>query len=110
MTPVEVINIYNGISQIMGAMVHAAKRRDWESLQALENQCRPLTRTLMESEAEVELDDHLKREKLDLLRKILADDTAIRHETQPWMDELQQLIRSTGSQQKLNKAYGSGMH
>jgi flagellar protein FliT len=110
MTPVEVISIYNGISQIMGAMVNAAKRRDWQHLQALENECRPLTRTLMESESQVELDPELKREKLDLLRKILADDTAIRHETQPWMDELQQLIRSTGAQQKINKAYGPGMH
>jgi flagellar protein FliT len=110
MTPVEVISIYNGISQIMGAMVNAAKRRDWQHLQDLENQCRPLTHALMESEAEVELDPALKLEKLDLLRKILADDTAIRRETQPWMDELQELIHSTGSQQKLNKAYGSGMH
>lgn len=110
MTPVEVIHLYNGISQIMGAMVHAAKLRDWKRLQELENQCRPLTKSLMDSEAEVELDAALKREKLDLLRKILADDSAIRHETQPWMEELQQLIHSTGTQKKINTAYGSGMH
>lgn len=110
MTPIEVISLYNGISHFMSAMVTAAKTRNWEQLRDLENQCRPLTHSLMESEYEVELTDEMKREKFNLLRKILADDAAIRHETQPWMEELQQLIRATGSQQKINKAYGSGMH
>ncbi len=110
LAPNEIMQLYSGIARLMSAMVEAANTRNWETLRDLENQCRPLTHTLMAREPDVELPEELKRDKLLLLKQILADDAAIRAVTQPWMDELQQLIGRANQQQKLNKAYGPGLH
>ena len=110
LSPTEIMQMYTGIAHLMGAMVEAARARDWEQLRDLENQCRPLTHALMAQEPGVELPDDLKHSKFQLLKQILADDAAIRAVTQPWMDELQQLIGRASQQQKLNKAYGPGLH
>lgn len=101
----DLLFLYDGISHLMDAMVLAAQRRDWTDLQSLENRCRPLTARLMASERSVPLSVEGSRQKFEYLKKILADDVAIRRETEPWMDELQTLIRATGTRQKLNHSY-----
>ena len=110
MSPLEVMRIYEDISRLMGEMVAATRAHDWDTLRMLEGECRPLTHRLMAEEPGVELPEALKRAKFLLLRKVLDDDAAIRAVTQPWMDELQQLIGSTSARQRLNKAYGPGLH
>jgi flagellar protein FliT len=110
MSPQQILQLYEGVSRLMSEMVAAAHAHDWERLRDLENQCRPLTHTLMAQESGVELPEELKRSKFFLLRKILEDDAAIRAVTQSWMTELQVLIGRTSAQHKLNKAYGPGLH
>jgi flagellar protein FliT len=110
MPPQQVMQLYEGISRLMGEMVKAAHAHDWELLRDLENRCRPLTHALMAEEPGTELPDEYKRDKFQLLRKILDDDAAIRAVTQSWMSELQALIGNTSARQKLNRTYGSGLH
>lgn len=110
LNPQHVMQLYADIARLMGAMVVAARARDWEQLRDLENACRPLTHRLMAEEPGIELPADLKGTKLALLRKILEDDAAIRLVTQSWMEDLQTLIGSTQARQKLNKAYGPGLH
>ena len=110
MSPQQVIEIYQAVSRLMSDMAQAAQAHSWERLRELESQCRTLTHTLMVEEANVELPAELRREKFDLLRRILDDDAAIRSVTQSWMSELEVLIGRTGMQRKLNVAYGAGPH
>ncbi len=110
MAPDEVLQLYHAISVLMAQMARAAEARDWDRLRTIENQCRDITHRLMSEEAGTALSDQQKQRKFELLKQILADDAAIRAVTQPWMDELQQLIGRTGTQQKLNKAYRPGLH
>ncbi len=109
-TPAQIMQHYEGIARLMKQMVAAAQQHDWESLRELENQCRPLTYTLMAQEPGTELPDELKRAKFVLLRQILDDDAAIRVVTQSWMSELQALMGNTSTRRKLTQAYGSGLH
>ena len=43
-----------------------------------------------------------------MIRKILADDRAIRAITSPWMEKLGALMHSTGTERRLVNAYGNG--
>ncbi len=45
--------------------------------------------------------------KVAIIKKILADDKEIRNITEPWMNKLSMLINSTGTERKLNRAYGA---
>jgi len=109
-SPARIIELYQGVARLMKAMVTAAQAHDWDRLRDLENQCRPLTHTLMAVEPGHDLPDELKRTKFLLLKQILEDDAAIRAVTQSWMSELQALIGNTSTRRKLSQAYGSGLH
>ena len=109
-SPAQIMQLYEAIARLMKDMVVAARSHDWERLRDLENQCRPLTHTLMAGEPGTELPDQDKRAKFLLLRQILDDDAAIRAVTQSWMSELQALIGNTSTRRKLTQAYGSGLH
>ncbi len=45
--------------------------------------------------------------KVQIIKKILADDREIRNLTEPWMAQLSRLINSTGTERKLSQAYGA---
>lgn len=47
-----------------------------------------------------------RERKVEIIKKILADDREIRNITEPWMNKLSMLINSTGTERKLNQAYG----
>ena len=42
-----------------------------------------------------------------MIRKILADDRAIRDLTSPWMAKLGAMLQSTGAERRLASAYGN---
>ena len=50
-------------------------------------------------------DGEQRERKINLLKKILRDDRLIRDATQPWLKELQALMRNTGNQRKLARHY-----
>jgi flagellar protein FliT len=47
-----------------------------------------------------------RQQKAALIRKILADDAAIRSKTETWMAQLQRIMQSTRTEQRLQRAYG----
>ncbi len=103
----QVIEIYENVSQLTGKMLDAARSRDWEALAELESRCASHVNVLRESEGPVLLQGESRIRKVSLIRKILADDRAIRDITEPWMAELSALMASTRTERKLNNAYGS---
>lgn len=103
----EVISLYEKVAVITNRMVAAAREYDWERLAELESLCASHVETLRQDESTVPLTGMVREQKVKIIQKILADDREIRSITEPWMDHLSSLIKSTGTERKLSQAYGA---
>ena len=108
LTPSQVMAAYESIAVIMASMCAAAQCANWKHLTALERDCAKLVALLQNSPVPAALSQPQQRRKFELLRIILADDAEIRRHTEPWMDNLKSLIKSTGKARRVNQAYGAG--
>jgi flagellar protein FliT len=104
----EIICLYEDVATITDQMLAAARSGDWEELTALEQRCAAQVSILKSGEAPVALTGAERERKVEIIKKILADDREIRNITEPWMAKLSMLINSTGTERKLNQAYGAG--
>lgn len=103
----EVISLYEQVAVITNQMLAAAREYDWEQLAELESRCASHVETLRRDEASVPLTGAVREQKIRIIRKILADDREIRNITEPWMEQLAALIRSTSAERKLTQTYGT---
>jgi flagellar protein FliT len=103
----EVISLYETVATITDQMLAAARNGNWDELVALEARCSSHVATLKSGETPVPLTGLLRERKVKIIQKILADDREIRNLTEPWMAQLSRLINSTGTERKLNHAYGA---
>lgn len=102
-----VISDYESLSSLTGQMRAAAADGEWDRLIALEQQC-SLHVDRMKSAGEKSLPDETARQhKIQLIRKILADDAAIRNRTESWMVQLQGIMQSNRQEQRLSRTYGA---
>ncbi len=99
-----VIENYQFLSGITGKMREAAALGEWDHLVDLEKQCSQRVQ-LMKQQDTAPVDEATRRQKAELIRKILADDAAIRSKTEPWMAQLQRIMQSTHKEQQLQRAY-----
>ena len=99
-----VIEAYQSLSALTGQMRAAAASGEWDELIALEQECARRVAQLKPHDG-VPADESARREKAALIRKMLADDKAIREQTEPWMRQLQQIMQSARSEQRLQNAY-----
>lgn len=102
----EVLSVYEAMVDLTEQMVAAASSNDWDRLVALENRCSAHVQTLKDNEAVVALNGPSRLKKVEIIKKMLADDRKIRDLTMPWMAQLSALINSTGTQRRLASAYG----
>lgn len=102
----EVIYLYENVASITDQMLAAARKGDWDELVALETRCASQVSILKTGEPPVPLTGTVRERKVAIIKKILADDKEIRNLTQPWMEQLSRLINSTGTERRLNQAYG----
>lgn len=100
-----VIENYESLSSIMGEMRAAATQGEWDRLVALEKQCSQRVEAMRVQDGAVQLDENTRLRKVALIRKILADDAEIRNRTEPWMVQLQRIMRSAGQGRRLQQAY-----
>ncbi|MDP1604820.1 MAG: flagellar protein FliT [Legionella sp.] len=106
MTGDEIIQTYEAILAVTREMLEAAHQGNWELLAAREHACRELVEKLMSVRADGQLGPEARRRKVEIIRKVLADDAEIRNLTEPWLARLQHLLTSTGQERKLYSAYG----
>ena len=102
------IQEYIALAALMSQMLTAAQQNDWDKVSSLEvsylakvNQIKLLDNTVV-------LSDVLKSQKMAIIKRILADDHAIRLLIHPWMNKLNQLMQPNQAraiQTKLNNAY-----
>lgn len=108
MDNLELILLYEHVSALTGRMLQAARAGDWELLSRLETDCTSRVQRIRENEAPAELSSELRERKIRIIKKILADDKEIRDITEPWMQQLANLMKNSGTARKLSRTYGAG--
>lgn len=109
MTSAEMIETYEDILCVTAQMLDAARSANWDLLVAREQECRQLVDSLIKvGENKHVLQPQEHKRKVEIIRKVLADDAEIRNLTEPWMQRLQHLMTSVGRERKLHAAYDSG--
>ena len=104
----QIIATYEAILAITGQMLGAARDDDWDRLVALEQDCKKLVEQLIADNTGQPLSREFQQRKVEIIRRVLAEDAEIRNITQPWMAQLQNILGSAGRERKLYQAYAPG--
>ncbi|HLP98545.1 MAG TPA: flagellar protein FliT [Sideroxyarcus sp.] len=99
-----VIEDYKQLSALTGQMRTAAADGEWDRLISLEQECRRKVEELKPRDG-VLSDANERAQKIELIKKILADDADIRNRTEAWMHQLDRIMQSTRSEQRLQNSY-----
>ncbi len=102
----QLLATYDRLSYTTGAMLSAAQASDWERLVSLEKDCSDHVARLSTLESDDPLPEVLRVRKAALLRKVLADDAAIRDITEPWLARLGAMLGANRREQRLLNSYG----
>lgn len=103
----QVIENYEFLSSITAQMRVAATHGLWDELVELEKQCGQHIEIMKTQDAGISPDENTRLRKLELIRKILADDAEIRNHTEPWMAQLHRIMHSSGQERLLQQTYSS---
>ncbi len=106
MSTSQIVSNYESLSALTSQMRDAAARGEWDQLIQLEQRCSQHVATMKPMDAAVKLDEPARQRKIQLIKKILADDAEIRSRTEMWMGQLQRIIQSNRQEQRLHRAYG----
>ncbi|HTH62468.1 MAG TPA: flagellar protein FliT [Paraburkholderia sp.] len=99
---------YEAIAAISARMLCAARSALWHELLGLEEEYRQLVDGLKEAEVGVLLTAAERTRKYELIRRILADDAAIRDLASPRMARLSMLFAGTSQSARiLQQLYGT---
>ncbi|NJM33199.1 MAG: flagellar protein FliT [Limnobacter sp.] len=103
-----IMKYYAAIARQSEEMLNAARSGDWDSLCEAEARCAALIRELQHAKkASSPLDDQERKEHISYLKRILADDAAIRSITEPRLLQLEEFLRASSNHQKLSNSYSS---
>lgn len=86
------IQHYEAIAAASRRMLEAARAGDWDAVGQEEDHCRRLISTLKRSQPGLPVTGQARRERLVLLRTMLADDAEIRDLSEPWLRQLEALL------------------
>lgn len=107
MTHEQVISTYEAMLTLTEQMLKAAGDAEWDLLEALEKRVSAHARALQANDEKVLLEGPQRLKKVAIIKQMLEDDRKIRDLTMPWMAHLSKLINHTGTERRLNNAYGS---
>ncbi|GAB5098775.1 flagellar protein FliT [Caballeronia sp. LP006] len=97
---------YEAIAALSGQMLAAARSGEWSELKTMQGRYRELIERLKDVDTGSELDDTARARKLDLVKKILADDAAIRDLSSPSLARLSALFTTNSPARVLKKMIG----
>lgn len=109
MTPADtqrLLGTYDCLAHTTARMLCAAQTRDWDKLVDLEKHCAELIARMSALETDDPLPADVRGRKVAMIRKVLADDAAIRNITEPWLQELGAMLSANGRTQQLLRTYG----
>jgi len=90
------IQHYEAIAASSRRMLDAARAGDWDAVGQEEHHCRTLISTLKRSHPDATVAGNVRRQRLALLRAMLADDAEIRELSEPWLRQLEALLAGRG--------------
>ena len=102
----QLLETYDRLSNTTAHMLSAAQTGDWERLVSLERDCSDLVAHLSRLENDDPLPEGLRVRKVAMIRKVLADDAAIRDITEPWLARLGTMLGANRREQLLLRSYG----
>jgi flagellar protein FliT len=97
---------YEAIAELSARMLAAARTGQWGDLRTMQGTYRELIDGLREVDTGSGLDDTSRARKLELVRRILADDAAIRDLTTPSLVRLSALFTANRPVQVFKKMIG----
>lgn len=87
MTPADVLSSYEHIVELTSKMVDAARDDDWDGFSLLEDLCAVESKRMLDATIPA-LAGAAYFRKLELLKQVLANDREIRSITEPWMEQV----------------------
>lgn len=100
------LETYDCLARTTGHMLNAAQNGDWDHLIELERHCAELIARMSALETEEPLPEDLRKHKSAMIRKVLADDAAIRNITEPWLQQLGTMLSANTHERRLLRTYG----
>ncbi len=101
----DIVALYEEVARITDDMLSAAHRQDWDQLVALEAGCAHCVESMKGCPMPTVLGDEARRQKISLLKTILANDREIRNLTDPWMQRVSQLLGGANTECRVNRSY-----
>jgi flagellar protein FliT len=104
----QIVERYRLMADASQRMLSAARVDDWDEVCRVERECADLVVELSRMGDLAPLDPTLRAQKLELMKRVLADDAEIRLLSQPWLRKLDTMMRGPATIGRLNRAYGIG--
>lgn len=101
-----IVERYVAMADASSRMLAAAREDDWDGVCAVEKECAGIIAELSTIGDLSPADPGLRRQKFDLMRRVLADDAELRLLTQPWMRKLETMMKTSDTSAKLGRTYG----
>jgi flagellar protein FliT len=101
------LELYENMHRLSSRMAEVARARDWEELSELERRVNDL-RAGLQASTDNPCSDIDLAHKHRLIRRSLDDDAEVRRHTEPWMDQLGQLLGDSARRREILKAYAAG--
>lgn len=96
---------YESLSGILARMVSAAEQGDWDQVAGMESACKPLIELIKSTPVDERLSHDQRRQKIQVIRKILHDDARLRELANPRMAQLQEMLQETRKSRDAVRAY-----
>lgn len=104
------LNLYESMSGLSAQMADAARENDWDRLTTLEHQVTDLREQMVQQdpqEPSASLSEAERRRKIELIKRMLADDREVRRHTDPWMDGVRQMLGGNVRGRAMRNAYAA---
>ncbi|GLU33996.1 flagellar protein FliT [Trinickia caryophylli] len=98
---------YEAIAAVSARMLAAARKALWNELIELQEEYRVLVDMLRDIDASISLDEDERVRKYDLIRRILADDAAIRDLANPSVARLSAFFSARRPAHVLKELFGA---
>ncbi len=105
MSSCQVITCYETLSALTGKMRDTAVQGEWDKLVGIGQQCSQQIALIEPMDARATLDEPAQRHKIQIIKKILADDTEIRNLTEARMGQMRHILKNNRQEQQLQQAY-----
>lgn len=87
------LSYYEAIEQASADMLNAARTGNWDEVVKLEGACVLLISQLKHAAAQQQLGAEESQLKSRIMQRILLNDAEIRHLAEPWLEDLDQLMK-----------------